>query len=58
MNWFGVVSNGVYLSGTISDAQRAAYAVSFGLLRDFPITIPPSISCYGLLFCGVHLTLS
>ncbi len=32
MDWFAIVSLGVYPTPTPTGAQRAAYAVSFGLL--------------------------
>lgn len=39
MDWFAVVSLGVYPTPTPTDAARAAYGVSYGLLDEVPESV-------------------
>jgi hypothetical protein len=50
MEWFAIASYGAYPTPTPTDAQRAIYAVSYGLLA----TAPEGDSAY---WTGLHLYL-
>lgn len=40
MDWLAIVSYGVYPTPTPTEAARAAYAISYGLLGDAPTLTP------------------
>jgi len=57
MNWFGVISTGAYPYGTMTGVQRAAYAVSWGLLSELPENTAVDVF-KGLLSCGLNMTMN
>ncbi len=50
MDWFAVTSYGSYPTATPTDLQRAAYAVSYGLLNLLPSGV---VSTRGIYRAGI-----